>query len=109
MVDAPCTGLGVVRRKPEIKYKKLTAEMQSLPRKQLTILQASSHYVKPGGILMYCTCTINPYENERVVSDFLRKNSAFGMVETKQLLPNVNGTDGFFICKMIKTDSLTEK
>ncbi len=109
LVDAPCTGLGVVRRKPEIKYKKLTAEMQSLPRKQLTILQASSHYVKPGGILMYCTCTINPYENERVVSDFLRKNSAFGMVETKQLLPNVNGTDGFFICKMIKTDSLTEK
>lgn len=109
LVDAPCTGLGVIRRKPEIKYKKLTEEMMALPAKQLALLVASSQYVKPGGVLMYSTCTINPYENERVVSDFLRRSSAFRMDETRQLLPNINGTDGFFICKMIKTDNLTEQ
>ncbi|MEA4923390.1 MAG: 16S rRNA (cytosine(967)-C(5))-methyltransferase RsmB [Eubacteriaceae bacterium] len=109
IADVPCSGLGVIRRKPEIKYKENTEDMTGLPRKQLSILSASSKYVKPGGILMYCTCTIDQYENERVVSDFLRKNAAFKIDETKQLLPNVNGTDGFFICKMKKNDSLIEK
>ncbi|MCR5481470.1 MAG: 16S rRNA (cytosine(967)-C(5))-methyltransferase RsmB [Clostridia bacterium] len=106
LVDAPCTGLGVIRRKPEIKYKKRTSEMDSLPRKQLDILSASSKYVKPGGILVYSTCTINPYENQRVVSDFLRRNQNFSKIESVQLMPNVNHTDGFFICKMARDDSL---
>lgn len=109
LADVPCSGLGVIRRKPEIKYKENNEEMATLPRKQLSILSSASKYVKPGGVLMYSTCTINPYENERVVSDFLRKNSSFKMDETKQLLPNVNNTDGFFICRMIKNDSLIEK
>lgn len=109
LVDAPCSGLGVIRRKPEIKYKKNTEAMGLLPRKQLSILSASSSYVKPGGVLMYTTCTISPYENERVVSDFLRKNPSFSVEETKQLLPNVNKTDGFFICKMVKSDNLIEQ
>ena len=109
LVDAPCTGLGVIRRKPEIKYKENTEDMAGLPRKQLAILSASSKYLKPGGILVYSTCTINPYENERVVSDFLRKNGSFRVVETKQLMPHTSGTDGFFMCKMKKDDSLIEK
>ncbi len=108
LVDAPCSGLGVVRRKPEIKYKQNNQEMSELPVKQLGLLTASSKYVKPGGVLMYSTCTINPYENERVVSDFLRKNPAFRVDQTKQMLPHVHKTDGFFICKMIKKDSLIE-
>lgn len=106
IVDAPCSGLGVIRRKPEIKYKRRTAEMDLLPRKQLDILQASSHYVKPGGILLYCTCTINPFENQRVVSEFLKKNPMFERLEALQLLPNVNDTDGFFICRMKKANRL---
>ncbi|MGI6721793.1 MAG: 16S rRNA (cytosine(967)-C(5))-methyltransferase RsmB [Anaerovoracaceae bacterium] len=106
LVDAPCSGLGVIRRKPEIKYKENNDNMAALPRKQSSILSASSKYVKPGGVLMYCTCTINPYENERVVSDFLRRNPMFKMDETKQMLPNVHGTDGFFISRMVKSDSL---
>lgn len=106
IVDAPCSGLGVIRRKPEIKYKRRTAEMDLLPRKQLEILQAASQYVKPGGVLLYCTCTINPYENQRVVSEFLKKNRLFERVEALQLLPNVNDTDGFFICRMKKADRL---
>jgi len=108
LVDAPCSGLGVIRRKPEIKYKKNNDMLGGLPRKQLAILSASSQYVKPGGLLVYCTCTINTYENERVVSDFLRKNKTFKSEETMQLLPNVNGTDGFFICKLRRTQNLID-
>ena len=106
LVDAPCTGLGVVRRKPEIKYKEHTDEMDLLPKKQLAILTASSSYVKPGGTLVYSTCTINPNENEKVTDAFVKRNPSFKKVERTLLLPNVNGTDGFFICVMKKDDSL---
>lgn len=97
IVDAPCSGLGVIRRKPEIKYKKNNDEMAMLPVKQMAILEASSQYVREGGTLVYSTCTINPYENERVVSDFVRKNPQFIIEKAVQLLPNVNKTDGFYI------------
>ncbi len=100
LVDAPCSGLGVIRRKPEIKYKEQTAEMELLPKKQLAILSASSEYVKPNGTLLYSTCTINPEENEKVVNEFLKRYPWFQKVERTLLLPNVNGTDGFFICVM---------
>ncbi len=100
LVDAPCSGLGVMRRKPEIKYKKYTGEMKRLPDLQLAILSASSKYVKKGGVLIYSTCTINTYENERVVKDFIRKNPSFKIVEEKLYLPNVDNVDGFYICKM---------
>jgi len=106
LVDAPCSGLGVIRRKPEIKYKEYTEEMQLLPKKQLAILSASSGYVKPGGTLVYSTCTINPEENENVTDSFLKRNTAFKLVEKVQLLPNTDGTDGFYICVMKKEASL---
>ncbi len=102
LVDAPCSGLGVIRRKPEIKYKKKNDEILSLPTKQLMILEASSNYVKTGGSLLYSTCTINHYENERVVGDFIRKNPEFKIIKSTQLFPNTNNTDGFFICIMKK-------
>lgn len=109
LVDAPCSGLGVVRHKPEIKYKAYNEEMAMLPQKQLTILKAAARYVNAGGALVYCTCTINSHENEEIVSAFLRSTPNFMAVETKQLLPNVNGTDGFFICKMEKSAKVTEQ
>lgn len=106
LVDAPCSGLGVVRRKPEIKYKEKMQELELLPKKQLAILSSSSQYVKPGGTLLYSTCTISPYENQRVISDFLKKNPSFKKEEMIQLLPHVNNTDGFFICIMKKSRGL---
>lgn len=106
LVDVPCSGLGVIRRKPEIKYKERSTELDLLPAKQLAILSASSSYVKPGGRLVYSTCTINPEENEQVVDAFVRRNASFRKIERTLLLPNVNGTDGFFICVMEKDDSL---
>lgn len=104
LVDAPCSGLGVVRRKPEIKYKEYTTDMELLPKKQLAILSASSSYVKPGGTLVYSTCTINPRENEQVVETFLKRNPEFKMEEKTLLLPNRDKTDGFFICVMKKEE-----
>lgn len=104
LVDAPCSGLGVIRRKPEIKYKEYTNEMMLLPKKQQAILSASSSYVRPGGTLVYSTCTVNPEENEKVVTEFLKRNRDFEQVERVLLLPNVNGTDGFFICVMRRAD-----
>ena len=100
LVDAPCSGLGVIRKKPEIKYTKDSNEIKQLPQKQLSILNVSGNYVKKGGIIIYSTCTINPYENERVIADFLSKNKDFELVESRQYLPHTDGTDGFFICKM---------
>lgn len=108
LVDVPCSGLGVVRRKPEIKYKEKTSEMELLPKKQLAILSASSSYVKPGGTLVYSTCTINREENEKVTEAFLKKNPGFKQVERIQLLPNVDGTDGFYICVMKRDESLIQ-
>lgn len=106
LVDVPCSGLGVIRRKPEIKYKEFTEDMELLPKKQLAILSASSSYVKPGGTLLYSTCTINPKENEKVTEKFLKKNPSFKSMDRTVLFPNVDGTDGFYICVMRKEDSL---
>ena len=107
LVDAPCSGLGVIRRKPEIKYKNMDSEMKTLPIKQRAILEASANYVKPGGILLYSTCTINHYENDRIVNDFLNSSKEFEELERIQLFPNVDGTDGFFICKMRRIKTVT--
>lgn len=106
LADVPCSGLGVIRRKPEIKYKRQLSEFDSLPRKQLEILTVSAKYVKRGGILQYSTCTINKDENQKVIKDFLKKNKDFSILEERQFMPHIDGTDGFYVCKMIKKDSL---
>ncbi|MDR0357681.1 MAG: 16S rRNA (cytosine(967)-C(5))-methyltransferase RsmB [Clostridiales Family XIII bacterium] len=109
LVDAPCSGLGTVRKKPEIKYKKWDDEMEDLPLKQRDILAASSKYVKPGGVLVYAVCTVSRRESQQVVNDFLRRHADFEKTETKQLLPNIDNTDGFFICKMKRRESLGQR
>jgi 16S rRNA (cytosine967-C5)-methyltransferase len=100
LVDAPCSGLGIVRRKPEIKYKKWEGDLEGLPEMQLRILTTSSRYVKPGGILLYSTCTINKAENQDITMTFLKENPQFVIEESIQLFPNITDTDGFYICKM---------
>ena len=100
LADVPCSGLGVIRRKPEIKYK-VMQDLDELIERQRQILQAAASYVKAGGTLVYSTCTINPVENEKQIVEFLRGNKEFKALEQKQLLPD-GGTDGFFICRMRK-------
>ena len=111
LCDVPCSGLGIIRKKPEIRYKD-PAEIEQLPALQAKILQNCAQYVRPGGTLVYSTCTILQRENEDVVRAFLAQNPDFaaeawshpvcgeradGMVT---LLPPVHDTDGFFIAKL---------
>jgi len=116
LVDAPCSGLGVIRKKPDIRYKQ-PGELDALPAIQLDILRNACRYVKAGGVLIYSTCTVRKGENEGVVTAFLREHPEFkteefnlpepvglcegGMVT---LWPHRHGTDGFFICKLRKEE-----
>ena len=110
--DAPCSGLGIIRKKPDIRYKNLK-EMEALPALQLQILSNQANYVKPGGVLMYSTCTVLRRENEDVVNAFLAERDDFylesldlpdvfpknesGMLT---LIPGEYDTDGFFISRL---------
>lgn len=112
LADVPCSGLGVIRKKPDIRYNDVT-KMEGLPPIQRAILDNLSRYVKSGGVLLYSTCTVLRRENEEVVQSFLETHQNFeleafstpnglhgendGMLT---LLPSIHGTDGFFICKM---------
>ena len=119
LCDVPCSGLGVISKKPEIRHKDLT-ESARLPAIQAAILEASAGYLKPGGVLVYSTCTILPTENGDVITAFLATHPDFepldftfpardsevsdirsedGMVT---LLPSKNATDGFFIARLRK-------
>ena len=102
IADAPCSGLGVIRRKPEIRYK-TEAEVAALPEIQLAILRGLAGCVKPGGTLLYSTCTLLERENEDVVRAFLSDNNEFTAVQERTLWPDIDKTDGFFICRMKKS------
>lgn len=110
--DVPCSGLGVLAKKPDIRYKD-NQSLQELPEIQKNILTASSRYVKDGGVILYSTCTLNPHENEEVVHAFLEKNDGLSLVDFTvgdlcseggmlTLLPHRTLTDGFFIAKIKK-------
>ena len=110
--DVPCSGLGIIRKKPDVREKAAEA-LAGLPAIQSAILANSARYVKPGGILVYSTCTILPEENEQVTDAFLASHSDF-TYETFSvptfddvaghitLWPQKHGTDGFYICRMRK-------
>lgn len=111
IADVPCSGLGVIRKKPDIRYKS-TESMAGLPVIQSAILENQCKYVRPGGVLLYSTCTILPRENETVVLDFLSKHEEYraeafhlpGDLQAPEgmltLYPHIHGTDGFFIAKL---------
>lgn len=114
LCDVPCSGFGVLGKKPEIRYKDLS-DAAALPDIQLAILQNCCRYVKPGGVLVYSTCTIFPEENEQNVARFLALHPEFvpedfaaGPICSKDgmltLTPDEHGTDGFFIAKLRKVD-----
>lgn len=101
LCDVPCSGLGVMGRKPEIKYKK-EFDLKTLTDTQKKILDNASEYLKPGGALVYSTCTVDPYENEDVTEAFLKGHNNFRKEREIHLDPVASGTDGFYICKLIR-------
>ena len=112
IADVPCSGLGIIRKKPDIRYKNLS-DLKELPALQLRILSNQANYVKKGGVLLYSTCTVLRQENEDIVNAFLTNNKEFyvepldlpdvfpknetGMLT---LIPGEYDTDGFFICRL---------
>ncbi len=99
--DVPCSGFGVIRRKPEIKYKSLE-EFSELPKIQLKILETSVGYLKQSGKLMYSTCTVRHAENRDVVHRFLEKHGDFEIVSERTLMPQIDGSDGFYFCFLMR-------
>lgn len=99
LADVPCSGLGVIRKKPEIRYKD-PGPLENLPALQSEILENLSECVRPGGVLLYSTCTILRRENEAVAEAFLSSHRDFSCEDMHTLWPQSDGTDGFFICKL---------
>ncbi len=126
LLDVPCSGLGVIRRKPDLKWMKADKDIEQLAKLQKEILETVSSLLKENGVLVYSTCTISKQENERLILDFIDKHPAFildkalskylpevanGKIDTSkgmvQILPNHFHTDGFFISRLIKTGENT--
>ena len=111
VADVPCSGLGIIRKKPDIRYKN-PKELAQLPAIQLAILENAATYVRSGGTLLYSTCTVLPEENEQVAEEFLAKHIDFELEPFAlplpigrtnghlSLWPQRYGTDGFYICRM---------
>ena len=103
LCDVPCSGFGIIRRKPEIRYKELDS-IKELPDIQYKILQVSSAYLKDGGRIIYSTCTLNKRENEKVVERFLENHDDFRLIEETTTFPSKFGGDGFYYALMEKTN-----
>ena len=113
VADVPCSGLGIIRKKPDIRYKN-PKELQKLPEIQRAILDNAATYVRHGGTLVYSTCTVLPEENEEVTREFLSRHSDFALAPFElpmpigktdgslTLWPQRYGTDGFYICRMYR-------
>ena len=116
--DVPCSGIGVVGKKPDILLNRKESDIDTLANLQLNILENCSNYVKPNGAIYYSTCTILQEENEQVVTKFLNKHPEFELSELPNkhgiptvtnnhmvtYLPNVSNTEGFFIAKLVKKE-----
>lgn len=101
LCDVPCSGFGIIRRKPEIRYKNLD-DIKELPQIQYDILNTSSKYLKNNGRIIYSTCTLNKKENEKVVEKFLNNNINFKLINEITVFPSENSGDGFFYAIMEK-------
>lgn len=100
LCDVPCSGLGVIAKKPEIRFKS-AEDISRLPETQFAILKRSADYVRPGGRLVYSTCTLNKNENRAVVDRFLSENAGFTLTRDRTLFPSAD-TDGFYYAVMEK-------
>lgn len=101
LLDVPCSGVGVIKRNPDTKWKINSDALKKTSELQKEILSNYSKMVKPGGKLIYSTCSIFPSENKKQVLDFLEQNTEFKFISDKTIYPS-EGNDGFYMCKLIK-------
>ena len=101
-MDVPCSGLGVIKRKPDSKWKLTPKFIEQIKKDQIEILENYSKMVKAGGALVYSTCSILPSENQNQVKKFIEKHPEFKLIKEKQLLPSQSGFDGFYMAYLEK-------
>ena len=97
LIDAPCSGLGVLKRNPDAKWKLDQDFIDRITKEQAEILQTYSKVLRKGGRMVYATCSILPQENEQQVEKFLTNNEEFALLTEQTLLPHITGNDGFYI------------
>ncbi|MRI62736.1 methyltransferase domain-containing protein [Ornithobacterium rhinotracheale] len=104
LIDAPCTGVGVLKRNPDAKWKVNQDFLQRVTSEQTKILASYPKMLKKGGLMVYATCSIFPAENEKQIQRFLVENPKFELIEEKKILPSQSGFDGFYMAKLVRKD-----
>jgi 16S rRNA (cytosine967-C5)-methyltransferase len=102
LLDAPCSSLGTLRRKPDLKWKMSPEKLTEINTIQKNILDNYQSMLKPGGDLIYVTCSIIPEENQEIVKDFLNKHKNYTFVTDKTIMPSTSIGDGFYMAKLKK-------
>lgn len=107
--DVPCSGFGIIRKKPDIRYSRAESDIDELSALSYSILKNAARYLKPGGTMVFSTCTIEQAENEDVIHKFLNEHKEFSLypftqtgVAYKTFYPHIDDTDGFFVCRLKK-------
>jgi 16S rRNA (cytosine967-C5)-methyltransferase len=102
LVDPPCSGLGTLQSRPDIRWQSRIDNLAVLTAKQAALLDAAADRVRPGGRLVYSVCTLNAAESERIVDAFLVTRKGWNEASRHTTLPSVEGTDGFFIAALLR-------
>jgi 16S rRNA (cytosine967-C5)-methyltransferase len=102
LVDAPCSNTGVMRRRVDLRWRIQPEEIERLRTAQLDMLQQAATQVKPGGVLVYSTCSLEPEENQEVVKQFLNEHADFKLESERELLPFTDNVDGAFVAALVK-------
>ncbi len=102
LIDAPCSNTGVMRRRVDLRWRIRTEEIQRLSRQQLDLLRQASRYLKPGGVLVYSTCSLEPEENESVIRQFLTERPEFRLERERELLPFRDQVDGGYVARLTR-------
>jgi 16S rRNA (cytosine967-C5)-methyltransferase len=100
LLDPPCSDLGTLQSRPDVRWRKDPALVERVATEQAELLEAAAAQVRPGGVLVYSTCTISARENEQQMQTFLETHREFRLASRRSLLPHRDGTDGFFIARL---------
>jgi len=100
LVDAPCSNTGVMRRRVDLRWRIQLEEILRLQQTQLVLLEQAASGLKPGGVLVYSTCSLEPEENQEVVKEFLHRHKEFKLESERELLPFIDGVDGAFVARL---------
>jgi 16S rRNA (cytosine967-C5)-methyltransferase len=101
LVDAPCSNTGVMRRRVDLRWRISPEEISRLQQTQLELLKLAAAKLKPGGVLVYSTCSLEPEENGEVIKEFLREHAGFKLESERELLPFADNVDGAYVAKLI--------